>query len=798
MILKLGLSKYLLLLFVFISFKLIAQKPPTPDSIKRISLEEIRVEKRLTRYAEVLYIDSLKLRSMQSRSLGETLDNIPGIHNSNYGPYIGMPSIRSLSGNRVGILHNGVAANDLSGISPNLGVQVDFDNIESITLYKSGANVLYGGKAIGGAVNLIDQTIPKYLNGAKIKGSLHVEAGTNEGHKQSVRLTGQIGKHWGWHFGGMNYKNDRFKIPGNPKPALVYDSDIDPGTENLAQVIVNAKNVQNVSLYPYLSQYVIEKMKEPDHGLSEEDLYTDRPYSVIGGVNVQNPNNDKFIAGQPENTPRYVREVYGIRDYHPVEKGMMPNSHGESKAINLGTSFIYDNFRIGLGLKANEGYFGVPAFAKIEQAAHNHDHDAPAKAAIYSPINTRSLNYEGLFESAYQPIHKLIKKVTVNYSFHYGDNRELLDIYKVNQFNSRRHAIRSELELQSREFWKSTSGIEYMDLSMLSEGLMRYLPNVESRETGIFTLHQFKYHAFQIDLGYRSDWTDRSAHADADYKTSRGLAGGNLRPRSFQLNQFTSALQWQHNSLLQIRLSYNHAERAPGVNELYAGNNHFAIITEENGDDRLNPEIANSVEAEAKLNYLGFSLVANIYHSHFNNYIYLAHTGLSNPGGFVKKEWRASDTEISGFEMTLQYLKRLNEQHRIQIEGFADLVKNKNTSDDEMRKWAEGDYMPNLPTSRYGMQARADIKRLNLNASFTQFMKQKYLGKNINLEKAMPAYAMLSAQIGYLFPLRRYQVVAFVSGNNLLNVEARPQNSPLKYLTPLPGRNLSAGLRINI
>lgn len=789
--------KYLLLIFLFVSCGLKGQQPLSRDTIKRISIEEVHVEKRLSKYPAGLYIDSLKLNNIRSRSLGETLSNIPGIQSSNYGPYIGMPAIRSLSGSRVGVLNNNLSTNNLSGITPNLGVHVDFDNVQAIEIHKSGASVLYGGKAIGGAVNLIDQTIPKHLSGTKLQGGFSAEAGTNSGHKESLSLAGQIGKHWGWHFGGINYKNERFKIPGNPKPDFVYDTAIDPGTEDLAQVIVDARNVQNVSLYPYLSQYVIEKMKDPDHGLSEEDLYTDKPYSVIGGTQVDNPKNDKFIAGQPENTPRYVREVYGIRDYHPVEKGIMPNSHGEGKSVNLGTSLIKHDLRIGVGIKANEGYFGVPAFAKIEQPEHHHDHGAPAKAAIYSPINTRSLNYEGLFESSYQPIHRLINKVTLNYSYQYGDNRELLDIYKVNQFNSRRHALRSEVELHS-QFWNNTTGVDYSNLSMLGEGLMRYLPNVGSRETGAFTVHQFRLQAFQMDLGYRHDWIDLHAQADTDYKRSRGLAGGNLSPRSFHLNHFSSSLQWQYKSLLQFRLSYNHADRAPDVNELYAGNNHFAIITEENGDDKLNPEIANSLEAEAKISYLGFTLVANIYNNNFNNYIYLAHTGLSNPGGFVKKEWRAADTEISGFEMTLQYQKKWDNQQGLQFEGFADLVKNKNTSDDEMRKWAEGDYMPNLPTSRYGMQVRADIRRLNFNVAYTQFMKQKYLGKNINLEKAMPAYTMLSAQIGYLFPLRRYQVVAFISGNNLLNVEARPQNYPLKYLAPLPGRNLSAGLKIKI
>jgi iron complex outermembrane receptor protein len=40
-----------------------------------------------------------------------------------------------------------------------------------------------------------------------------------------------------------------------------------------------------------------------------------------------------------------------------------------------------------------------------------------------------------------------------------------------------------------------------------------------------------------------------------------------------------------------LKAQYNHSERAPEINELYAGNNHYALMVEENGDDRLNKEV---------------------------------------------------------------------------------------------------------------------------------------------------------------------------------------------------------------
>ncbi len=34
--------------------------------------------------------------------------------------------------------------------------------------------------------------------------------------------------------------------------------------------------------------------------------------------------------------------------------------------------------------------------------------------------------------------------------------------------------------------------------------------------------------------------------------------------------------------------------------------------------------------------------------------------------------------------------------------------------------------------------------------------------------------------------------------SNLLNEEARPQNSPLKYIAPLPGRGFQIGINIHL
>lgn len=162
------------------------------------------------------------------------------------------------------------------------------------------------------------------------------------------------------------------------------------------------------------------------------------------------------------------------------------------------------------------------------------------------------------------------------------------------------------------------------------------------------------------------------------------------------------------------------------------------------------------------------------------------------------KEWRQSDTRITGWEAELAYTSAIGKDGAWELSSYFDLVKNTNTSEDRMRQWAEGDYMPNMPTSRYGAAARIGYKKIEVNVLFDRYLEQRYLGKNINPEPPMPAYSLLGARVSYKCNIKGLGFEYYVGGNNLMNVEARPQNSFLKYLAPLPGRNIALGIKTRI
>ncbi|WP_454734599.1 TonB-dependent receptor [Cupriavidus necator] len=103
--------------------------------------------------------DALAVR--QASTLGETLDKLPGVSSTYFGPNASRPVIRGLDGDRIKVLQNGGTTVDASTLSYDHAVPVDPLVAERIEVVRGPAALMYGGNAIGGVVNVIDNRIPK-------------------------------------------------------------------------------------------------------------------------------------------------------------------------------------------------------------------------------------------------------------------------------------------------------------------------------------------------------------------------------------------------------------------------------------------------------------------------------------------------------------------------------------------------------------------------------------------------------------------------------------------------------------
>lgn len=107
----------------------------------------------------VLEGDALVLR--RGTTLGDTLNGLPGVSSSYFGPNANRPIIRGLDGDRVRILSNSGATVDASSLSFDHAVPIDPLVVERVEVVRGPAALLYGGSATGGVVNAIDNRIPK-------------------------------------------------------------------------------------------------------------------------------------------------------------------------------------------------------------------------------------------------------------------------------------------------------------------------------------------------------------------------------------------------------------------------------------------------------------------------------------------------------------------------------------------------------------------------------------------------------------------------------------------------------------
>ena len=145
-------------------------------------------------------------------TLGATLEQQPGVAERSFGPGPSRPVIRGLDGDRVLILKNGQRFGDLSSQSGDHGVPTNPASAAQIEVVRGPATLLYGANAIGGLVNIIDDTIPTNpVTG--VHGAFVVDGGT-----AANELGTAADVHWGngkWavNLGGSGRRNGDVKAP---------------------------------------------------------------------------------------------------------------------------------------------------------------------------------------------------------------------------------------------------------------------------------------------------------------------------------------------------------------------------------------------------------------------------------------------------------------------------------------------------------------------------------------------------------------------------------------------------------
>ena len=138
-------------------------------------------------------IDEETLAAAPASSLGDLVAGLPGMRSTDFAPGASRPVIRGLSGPRVQVLTNGIGLIDASSVSPDHQVATDPAEASRIEIVRGPATLAYGGTAIGGVVNVLDNRIPTGMPDG-IDGMVSTQASSvDSGWSTSARATFGLG-----------------------------------------------------------------------------------------------------------------------------------------------------------------------------------------------------------------------------------------------------------------------------------------------------------------------------------------------------------------------------------------------------------------------------------------------------------------------------------------------------------------------------------------------------------------------------------------------------------------------------
>lgn len=165
-----------------------------------------------------------ELTFRQESTLGETVNQIPGVTSSYFGPNASRPVIRGLDGDRIRILNNGTGIADASSLSFDHAVPSDPLVADRFEVVRGPAALMYGGSAVGGVVNVIDNRVPtEAIDGISGRGEVRYGGAADERSGAAVLEAGHAGLVL--HADAFQRRSGDVRIPGYARSARLRAQD---------------------------------------------------------------------------------------------------------------------------------------------------------------------------------------------------------------------------------------------------------------------------------------------------------------------------------------------------------------------------------------------------------------------------------------------------------------------------------------------------------------------------------------------------------------------------------------------
>ena len=341
-----------------------AQDSPPPAEADLGEIVVTGVPYGVTRRATTLAIDVLDeeaLATAPPATLGDVINGLPGVRTTAFAAGASRPVIRGLAGPRVLVLSNGVGLIDASGLSPDHQVAADPADASRIEVLRGPSTLAYGGTAIGGVVNVIDDRIASQAPARGREGRIGIQStSVDNGWAASAGVSTAVGP-FVITLEGQRREADDYTIPRPAESRRQLQSEgefaesLQGGTleNSFSNVLVYGGGLSWIGTDGFIG--VSLRQTESDYGVPSHGHHDDHGHA----------GEDADVTIGLEQTRYDVRGEWAV-NLGPIERvrfagGYADYQHTEFEGDDIGTQFLSDGWeaRMDLVQAARGGWRGA-------------------------------------------------------------------------------------------------------------------------------------------------------------------------------------------------------------------------------------------------------------------------------------------------------------------------------------------------------------------------------------------------------------------------------------------------------
>ena len=295
--------------------------------------------------------------------LGELLSDLPGVRSTAFGAGASRPVIRGLQGPRVQVLNNGVGTIDASALSPDHAVATDPLEAKRIEVLRGPAALAYGGNAIGGVVNVIDERVPTVPARRGLEGRVTLQGSTvDDGGQIGAEIKAGEGP-WVFSADAIRRETQDYDIPG-PAESAAYaalegeepedEGYVENSASELTQYGAGLSYVTGLGYLGFSAKRTETNYGVPGHAHHHEDPLDPMAEEEEEAVTIDLEQTRYDVRGE-------LNVGFGPFDRAKLSLGWAEYEHTEFEGSEVGTRFLSEGFegRLELVQAERDGWNGA-------------------------------------------------------------------------------------------------------------------------------------------------------------------------------------------------------------------------------------------------------------------------------------------------------------------------------------------------------------------------------------------------------------------------------------------------------